>query len=103
MDGLRNRKVTVETNGRMLEFMGDQAQVHPGVTVEDRSFRLVKSARGRPAAIGCRAAGHHWARYCCGAERASDCLIGGHSLIQGAHLQGAMIGQHATVRPLPPT
>ena len=30
-----NRKVTVETNGRVLEFMGDEAQVHDGATVED--------------------------------------------------------------------
>ena len=33
-----NRQVTVETNGRVLDFMGDAAQVHKGATVEPVSY-----------------------------------------------------------------
>lgn len=98
-----NRKVTVETNGRMLEFMGDQAQVHPGVTVEDSVVippcEILPGAVLRQSVVG--------PRVTIGPDTVveqsvlRDCLIGGHSLIQGAHLQGAMIGQHATVRTTP--
>ena len=98
-----NRKVTVETNGRMLEFMGDNARVHEGVTVEDSIVippcEILPGAVLRQSVVGPRVTiGPDTT-----VERSvlRDCLIGAHSHVDGAHLEGAMIGQHATVTASP--
>lgn len=95
-----NRKVTVETNGRVLEFMGDDAQVHAGAIVEDSIVippcEILPGAVLRQSVVGPRVTVGPDTRI----ERSvlQDCLIGSHSAIEGAHLVGAMVGHHATVR-----
>ena len=92
-----NRKVTVETNGRVLEFMGDSAKVHDGATVEDSVVlppcEVLPGAIIRHSIVGPRVTiGPDTV-----VERSviKDCLIGGQSKLDGVHLEGAMIGHHA--------
>ena len=94
-----NRKVTVETNGRVLEFMGDEAKVHDGATVEDSIIlppcEILPGAVIRHSVVG--------PRVTVGRDTAidrsvvRDSLIGGHTTLDGVHLDGAMIGHHARV------
>jgi len=94
-----NRQVTVETNGRILEFMGDDAKVHEGATVEDSVIippcEILPGAIVRQSVVG--------PRVTIGRETVVEhtvlrnCLIGGQSVLNGVHLDGAMIGNHATV------
>ena len=92
-----NRKVTVETNGRVLEFMGDAARVHEGATVENSIVlppcEILPGAIIRNSVVGPRVT----VGECTVVERSvmKDCLIGGHSTLDGVHLEGAMIGHHA--------
>ena len=94
-----NRRVTVETNGRVLEFMGEKAQVHPEATVENcvviPPCHVLPGAVLRNAIIGPRVTvgGHTTVED----SILKDCLVGGHSHIAGARLEGAMIGHHASV------
>ena len=94
-----NRQVTVETNGRMLEFMGEKATASPEATVEDsvvippciiQDGAVVKgSIVGPRVTIGPRTV----------VERSvvSDSLIGSDSSLSGVNLAGSMIGNHAVV------
>ena len=94
-----NRKVTVETNGRVLEFMGDEAKVHDGATVEDSIIlppcEILPGAVIRHSVVGPRVTvGRNTT-----IERSvvRDSLVGGHTTLDGVHLDGAMIGHHARV------
>ena len=94
-----NRKVTVETNGRVLDFMGDDAKVHDGATVENSIVlppcEILPGAVIRHSVVGPRVTlGRDTV-----VERSvlRDCLVGGHTTLQGVQLEGAMIGHHATV------
>ena len=94
-----NRKVTVETNGRVLEFMGADAKVHDGAMVENCQIlppcEVLPGAVLKDSIIG--------PRVTVGAgtviERSTiqDSLIGEHTHIHGAYLSGSMIGSHAKV------
>ena len=95
-----NRKVTVETNGRVLEFMGKDAKVHPGATVENCQIlppcEILPGAVLRESVIGPRVtvgSGTVIVR-----SNIQDSLIGEHTHIEGAYLHGAMIGSHAKVK-----
>ena len=94
-----NRQVTVETNGRVLDFMGDAAQVHEGATVEHCQIlppcEILPCAVLRHSVVGPRVtigAGTVIER-----SNIQDSLIGEHTHIEGAYLKGAMIGSHAKV------
>ncbi len=94
-----NRMATVETNGRMLEFLGADAVPDSGATIEDsvvippciiQAGAVVKrSVIGPRVTIGPGTV----------VEDAvlADCLIGSNSHIGGAHLRGSMIGNEARV------
>lgn len=94
-----NRRVTVDTNGRMLDFMGEQARVHDGVTLEDSI--VIPPCEIQPGTVLRRSV--VGPRVTIGPDTVvedsvlRDCLIGDHTHIQGAHLEGAMIGRHAKV------
>lgn len=94
-----NRRVTVETNGRMLEFLGDQANTAPDVTVENSVIIppciIQDGAVIRNAVIGPRVTIGPHTRVEGSVLR--DCLIGGHAHLEGAHLAGSMVGNHARI------
>lgn len=94
-----NRKVTVDTNGRMLEFLGDLATTAPDATVEDSVIIppciIQAGAVIRHAVIGPRVTigpGTHVE-----GSVLSDCLIGGQAHLEGVRLSGSMIGNHARI------
>jgi len=94
-----NREVTVETNGRMLEFLGDAAGVAPGATVENSVVIppciIQEGAVVRNAVVGpCVTIGPRTV-----VERSilSDCLVGSDGHLNGVNLKGSMIGNHASV------
>ena len=83
----------METNGRVLEFMGDEAKVHDGATVEDSIIlppcEILPGAVIRHSVVGPRVTVADTA-----IERSvvRDSLIGGHTTLDGVHLDGAMTG-----------
>ena len=94
-----NRNATVETNGRMLEFLGDQATTSPDATVENSVIIppciIQEGAVIRNAVVGPRVTiGPH---SCVEDSLLRDCLIGGHSHIEGARLTESMVGNHVRI------
>jgi glucose-1-phosphate thymidylyltransferase len=94
-----NRNATVETNGRMLEFLGDQATTSPDATVENSVIIppciIQEGAVIRNAVVGPRVTiGPH---SCVEDSVLRDSLIGGHSHIEGARLTGSMVGNHVRI------
>jgi len=94
-----NRRVTVETNGRMLEFLGASVITHPGATVEDSVVIppciIQEGAVVRGAVIGPRVT--IGPRTTVERSVLSDCLIGSDTRLEGVHLSGSMVGNHAEV------
>lgn len=95
-----NRKATVETNGRMLEFLGDSAGVHPSVSIEDSVVIapciIQEGAVIRGSVIGPRVTigpGTHVER-----SVLQDCLIGGTTRLEGVSLSGSMVGSHVIIQ-----
>jgi len=94
-----NRRVTVETNSRMLEFLGDQANTAADATVENSVIIppciIQEGAVIRNAVIG--------PRVTIGPKThvvdsvLSDCLVGSHTHLEGANLTGSMVGNHARI------
>ena len=94
-----NRAVTVETNGRMLEFLGASAVPDSDANVEDSVIIppclilpgavIKRSVVGPRVTIGPGTV----------VEDAilADCLVGTDSHIRGAHLSGSMIGNKSRV------
>ena len=94
-----NRAVTVETNGRMLEFLGSSAVPDSDANVEDSVIIppclilpgavIKRSVVGPRVTIGPGTV----------VEDAilADCLVGTDSHIRGAHLSGSMIGNKSRV------
>ena len=92
-----NRKVTVETNGHMLGFLGDRATTDPEAIIEDSVIIppciIQKGAVVRRSVVG--------PRVTIGPDTTvensviADCLIGSGTRIDGARMEHAMIGHHA--------
>jgi glucose-1-phosphate thymidylyltransferase len=94
-----NRKATVETNGRMLEFLGDKATTAPNATIENSVIIppciIQEGAVVRHSVIGPRVTigpGTHVSH-----SVLNDCLIGGNSHIDGARMSDSMVGNHARI------
>lgn len=94
-----NVTVTVETNSQVLEILGDRAEIHPSVVLDDAVVippcTIGEGTVIRNAVVGPRVS----LGTACIVERSTlkDCLIGENTCIVGAHLEQSMVGNHAKV------
>lgn len=98
-----NRNATVETNGRMLEFMGVEAQTHPGATIEDSIVippcLIQEGAVLRRSIVGPRVTVGPGTII--ESSVITDSLIGSETELRHVHIDGSMIGSHARVHRSP--
>jgi glucose-1-phosphate thymidylyltransferase len=95
-----NKDVTVETNGRVLEFIGMEGElVSPSATITNSTIIqpcfIGEGAVIRDSIVGPRVSiGAGSSIVNC---ELSDCLIQGDSVVSGMNLVNSMIGAHASL------
>lgn len=94
-----NAKATVETNSRVLDILGDRAEVHPSVVLEHaviippctigEGTIICHSVVGPNVSLGKGCRVDH--------SVLGDCLISDDAHLTGVHLTQSMVGNHARI------
>ena len=94
-----NAKVTIETNSQVLSILGNRAEVHTSVVLED-SVVVPPCSIGEGTVIRNSVVGPNVSlgNGCLVLDsRLSDCLVSEHARLDGVNLQHSMVGNHANI------